>query len=311
MNAYHFSKKPNKTGRILSVLFLMIFFIVGNGLTCAQIDEVNKPVLVTSQWLEENISEPGLVILHISVIIRNYENGHIPGSRFLWPGWLSVSNETESTVPAGIKQIKKVLEGLGISNKSHIVLCGSGVNLVVVSRVFVTLSHFGLAGRISILQGGFEEWKASGRKVSSEKPEFKKGKLVLIKQDNIVDVGWMVRNLKNKTCYIIDARSTASYDGTSGTPRQGHIPGAMNLPASSLYDAKTRHFVSEEKIKELFNKLDIPQNARPVFYCGTGNSACINYVAAIIAGHKPILYDGSMEEWSSRLDLPMVKLKCP
>jgi thiosulfate/3-mercaptopyruvate sulfurtransferase len=311
MNAYHFSKKPNKTGRILSVLFLMIFFIAGNGLTDAQIDEANKPVLVTCQWLDENISDPGLVILHISAIVRNYENGHIPGSRFLWPGWLSVSNETETTVPAGIKQIKKVLEGLGISNKSYIVLCGSGVNLVVVSRVFVTLSHYGLAGRISILQGGFEEWKASGMKVSSERPEFKKGKLVLIKQDNIVGADWMVSNLKSETYYIIDARSEASYDGTSGTPRQGHIPGAKNLPASSLYDAKTWHFASEEKIMELFNRLDIPHNARPVFYCGTGNSACIDYVAALIAGYKPILYDGSMEEWSSRLDLPMEKLKCP
>ncbi len=27
--------------------------------------------------------------------------------------------------------------------------------------------------------------------------------------------------------------------------------------------------------------------------------------AAVIAGYKPILYGGSMEEWSSRLELPM------
>jgi thiosulfate/3-mercaptopyruvate sulfurtransferase len=218
---------------------------------------------------------------------------------------LTVSNEKESTVPADMRQIRKVLEGLGISNQSHMVLCGSDGNLVAVSRVFVTLSHLGLEGRVSILQGGFEEWINSGRKVSSELPEFRKGNLVLSKQERFVNSDWMVRNLAAKEYFIIDARAKASYDGTPGALRQGHIPGAVNFPATSLYDSKTWHFVSEEKIKELFNSQNIPQGSRPVFYCNTGNTACVNYVAAIIAGYDPLLYDGSMEEWSSRYDLPI------
>jgi thiosulfate/3-mercaptopyruvate sulfurtransferase len=174
-----------------------------------------------------------------------------------------------------------------------------------VSRVFVTLSHYGLGGRLSILQGGFEEWVASGGKVSVDPARFKKGRMQLIEQNILVDAEWMVRNMERKDYFVIDVRPRISYDGVGGSSRQGHIPGAVHLPATSLYDAKTWQFVSGGKIKEIFDELPFSKEIRPVFYCNTGNSACINFVAAVVAGFNPLLYDGSMEDWSSRLDLPV------
>jgi thiosulfate/3-mercaptopyruvate sulfurtransferase len=200
-----FCRPGNKIlGRFyLTILFVVILVFTFTRNASASSDNGKVPVLVTCQWLEENISDPSIVILHISTVIKDYDNGHIQGARFLWPGWLIVSNEKESVVPAELKLMKKVLEGLGVNDRSHIVLCGIYGNIVTVCRVFMTLDHIGLGGRISILEGGFDEWKDSGRKISVEHPTSMKGKLVLSIQDNLVNTDWVAQNLTNKAYSVI------------------------------------------------------------------------------------------------------------
>ncbi|HOW40339.1 MAG TPA: rhodanese-like domain-containing protein [Bacteroidales bacterium] len=263
--------------------------------------------LVSAEWVKQNSTNPGVVILHVSSTKRDYENGHIPGARFLWPGHIIIATENESTFPAPEEDAAKKLRELGVNNESHIILCGIYGNVIQVSRIFVNLEHYGLRGKVSILNGGFEAWMNAGYESSQTIPQVKKGRFKPLIINNLVNGEFVKANLKNSAYVITDARPKAQYDGTTGAPRPGHIPGTKNLPQPGMYDGKSFMFNSPESIKAAFDKLNIPPGSRPLFYCHTGNSASIDYVAAIVAGYEPLIYDGSMEEWSSRFEWPVEK----
>lgn len=269
----------------------------------------DQPVLVTPQWVKEHLNDPALVILQANYLQLDYDKEHIAGARFLWPGWLAIdSPEGNFNVPDK-KQATAVLQRLGISKNSKIVLCHVRNEVSVTSRMFLTLEQLGLRGQVSFLSGGLEAWKKAGYEVTREVPAVKKGNFKANPGDLIVDKDYVLHALRNDSFAVVDARMKRFYDGDpTGNPRDGHITGALNIPFTEMVDS-TNAFKPVGQLQEYFTPVAPEPDKEIVLYCFIGQTASVVYIAGRLLGYRMKLYDASLQEWSRRDELPMEKTK--
>ena len=97
---------------------------------------------------------------------------------------------------------------------------------------------------------------------------------------------------------ILDVRRAEEYDGSLGAPcdpRQGHIPGAVNVAVEELV------FLSAGEMQE---RLGIAEGAEVVAYCHSGSRSATAVQILRSLGYDARNYSGSWHEWS-RTDFPV------
>src|SRR5215203_1633533 len=172
----------------------------------------------------------------------------------------------------------------------------------------MTLDYLGLGGRTSILDGGLPAWCAAGKPVIAEVFEPLKGTLTSrLNKNLVVDTDWVKNNLTNPDVRILDARAPQFYSGTEKgrMPRAGRIPGAQNIPFSSLVEESNNKFKPASVLRELFNQADVKPKTSVATYCHIGQHASLLYFVARYLGYDAHLYDGSFEERSNKPALPV------
>ena len=266
-----------------------------------------QPVIVTPEWLNQNMNDEKLVILQPNFLRMDYTVEHIKGARFLWPDWLTANSPDATYNPPDAKAATKVLQDLGINKDSKIVLCHTRADVSVTARMFVTLEYLGLAGKVYFLNGGLEAWKKAGFAVTNELPLVQKGNFVAAVNPVLVDKSYVLSALQSSTSTIIDARAKRWYDGDpTGNPRDGHITGAKNIPYPDLLDS-TNNFKPQVALINYFQPVASDKQKELVSYCFIGQTASVVYLVGRELGYKMKLYDGSMQEWSRLPELPMEK----
>lgn len=265
-------------------------------------------MVVSAEWLERHRDDRGLVILHVGER-SSYEREHIPGARYISFDDVATrrGNAGENTLEMlAPEDLRASLERFGISDDSRIVVYYADEWVSPATRVVFTLDWFGLGDRTALLDGGIDAWKRRGLAVTRDVPPAAKGKLSSRSpRPIIVDAAWVRANAPGRGVALVDARAPVYYDGPRhGDHRPGHIPGAVNIPFTSLADDSLR-LTSLSALRDRFRAAGVKEGDTVVAYCHIGQQATAVLFAARALGHAVRLYDGSFDDWSRRTELPV------
>src|ERR1019366_441507 len=76
-------------------------------------------MLVSTDWLAQHSTDARVVILHVAPNRTIYDNGHIPGARFVALSDLAVTVNGVPNELAPVADLKKVLEAAGVSDDTR------------------------------------------------------------------------------------------------------------------------------------------------------------------------------------------------
>ncbi len=273
--------------------------------------------LVTTEWLSRHLGDPDLVVLDCTVHVErgsdggfkvesgraDYERGHIAGAGFadLTGDLADGASRFEFAVPAP-ERLAAGMGALGVGDGSRVVLY-SGSRPDWAARVWWMLRWIGF-DRVALLDGGLRAWTAEGRPLSTEAVARPPARLtVSLRPETIADRDEVRAAIGKGSVSIIDALPEASFQGKfSLYARPGHIPGATNIPSSSLVDA-SGHFLAREALAALHGGV---RAGRVITYCGGGIAASSNAFTLTRLGFSDVaVYMGSLQEWAADPANPM------
>ncbi len=280
-------------------------------------------IVVSAQWLKAHLNDADLVVLDLTITNKNtspdsYGAGHIPGSRPLPFRSIFTGDGTNGSLSMQLvppDSLRQVLEGLGVSDRSTIVLYSTAKRLSAVARAYVTLDYLGLGARTRVLDGGYETWSAAGGAVETAEPKFIRGVLHTTPRLGAVTDGEYVKaHLVDRNLTIVDARAPEFYSGAVlgySAARTGHIPGAHNVYYLTLADSTTNTYLTPATARAKLVAAGIPLDKPAVVYCHIGQTASVDYVQLRRLGVPVRLYDGSFEDWSRHADYPVATGTAP
>lgn len=276
----------------------------------------NSDVLVSTDWVKENLGKPGIKLVEIDVDTKAYDAGHIPGAvGFNW------QTQLQDQVRRDIlskESFEKLIGNAGISPADTVVVYGDNNNWFAAYGFWL----FKLYGHndVRLMNGGRVKWlNESDKPLTTDVPKttpvpYKVGQVNLELRALVPQVFDACNSGKWN---LVDVRSPDEFTGkviappgmTETAQRGGHIPGAKSIPWSSAVQ-QDGTFKTAEELRALYlEQKGVDPNKDTIAYCRIGErSSHTWFVLKYLLGLKNVRnYDGSWTEYGNLVGAPIEK----
>ncbi|HYH23919.1 MAG TPA: sulfurtransferase [Blastococcus sp.] len=268
-------------------------------------------VLVTADWVQEHLNDPGIVLVEVDEDTSAYDGGHIEGAVKLdWKKDLQDPLRRDYLDKGGFEAL---LSSRGIGNDDTVVLYGGNNNWFAAYAYW----YFKIYGHsdVKLMDGGRKKWELDGRPLSKDPVERAATEYRASEPDLSIRAfrDEVVAAIGSKN--LVDVRSPDEFSGKILAPahlpqeqsqRPGHVPTAINIPWSKAAN-EDGTFKSDADLEKLYAEQGFDDSKETIAYCRIGErSSHTWFVLQELLGKKNVKnYDGSWVEYGSLVGVPI------
>jgi thiosulfate/3-mercaptopyruvate sulfurtransferase len=271
-----------------------------------------QDVLVSTDWVAQHGSDPGIKLVEVDVDTNAFDEGHIANA--IGFNWTSQLQDQVRRDIIGKADLESLLSDAGISNDDTVILYGDNNNWFAAYAYWV-LEMYGHKN-LKLMDGGRKKWLDEGKPTTKDAAKFPRSNYTASEPN--LDLRARQRQVEDAMgkAAMVDVRSPAEFTGEILAPpglletaqRAGHIPGAANIPwGQAVKEDGT--FKSVDDLKALYGGKGVTQDKDVIAYCRIGErSSHTWFVLKHLLDYRNVKnYDGSWTEWGSMVGNPVEK----
>lgn len=276
----------------------------------------NPDVLVSTDWVVENLDNPNVRIIESNEDELLYPSGHIAGA--VEVDWTSDLNHQVVRDYIGKEGFSELASRIGITPETTVVFYGDKSNWWA-TYAFWVFQLFGHSNA-KIMDGGRKKWVDEGRDLTRDIPSYEATDYVAPERDDSVERAFRDEVLAHVKAsgQLVDVRSNPEFTGEKlhmegypqeGAVRGGHIPGAANIPWSTAAN-EDGTFKDADTLRKIYvDEKGVSPDSDVITYCRIGErSSHTWFVLKYLLGFENVRnYDGSWTEWGNSVGVPIEK----